>query len=67
MGTGSAREMLVPVQLPDFSVAKVLGWHLAGRGRAGALSMRPQAHSQGFSFNYLLLCGVVSGEDLKRG
>ena len=68
-GTGSTREALAPVQLLDFSVAEVLG-HLAGRGRAGALSGKPEVHSQGFSFNYLLIWGGLRcsffSEDLKR-
>ena len=68
-GTGSTREVLAPVQLLDFSVAEVLGasgW----KGRAGALSGKPEVHSQGFSFNYLLIWGGLRfsffSEDLKR-
>lgn len=44
--------------------------HLAGRGRAWALSGKPEVHSQGFSFNYVLIWGGLRcsffSEDLKR-
>ena len=43
---------------------------LPGRGRAWALSGKPEVHSQGFSFNYVLIWGGLRcsffSEDLKR-
>ena len=73
MWIGSTRDQLIPGQLPNFSVAKVQGQHLAEKERDAALSMKPHVHSKSVvSFLVTNLFEVVWGEDptlkdLRRG
>lgn len=50
MRIGSTKNTVIPGQLPNLSVAKVQGQHLAGKGRAAVLSKKPHVYSKGIVF-----------------